>query len=445
MNTGSKDKPGRLNRYDALLWLSVLIVFAALETFLVPGALQPLLSLALGVLLLGIFWRKKLLSEYAVRGLAALAGAFILLNLGFTSLRVSTGQVDPGAPWTEIDRLLERHFTGSALIAVDGQPYLDRSYAYADRSRLAPNKPQTQFMIGSTTKMFTAMGIMILRERGLLDPGDPICLYLPDCPPTWQRVTIEHLLTHSSGIPDFTRVLDPQVPEGTSFVRRSILQVQASFRFFSYLRQPATAEKIIAENRDDPLEFEPGARFKYSNTGYLLLGYIIESVSGQSYAEFIEQEIFFPLQMTASGYGRQAPGLAVGYVNTFFQSFYIDISRAGAAGGLHSTTGDLLKWDQALNGETLVKKSTLEEIFAPRVKINEDVGLRYSGLSYGYGWMVGRENGRPVAMHGGSISGYLSNFVRYPQDKVTIILLTNDGRTNLGLITNEIAKQLGLK
>jgi CubicO group peptidase (beta-lactamase class C family) len=445
MNTGSKDNFRRPNRYDIILWLTVLIAFAVLEIFFIPGTLQPLMSLALGALLLGIFWRKKLVTRYAVSGLAVLTGAFTLVNLGILSLQVSGGQVDPGSPWVEIDRLLEEHFTGSALVAVDGRPYLERSYAYADRSRLVPNTPQTQFMIGSTTKMFTAMGIMILRDRGMLELSDPICLYLPDCPPAWQPVNIEHLLTHTSGIPDFTQILDPQVPEGTTLVKRSILKVQAGIRFFSYIRQPATAAKIIVENRDNPLEFEPGARFKYSNTGYLLLGYIIERVSGQPYDGFIVQEIFIPLQMTASGYGKQSPDLAVGYINTIFQSYYIDISRAGAAGGLHSTTGDLLKWDQALDGELLVKKSTLDEIFAPRVPIDDAVGQRYSGLSYSYGWMVGWENEHPVAMHGGSISGYLSNFVRYPQDKVTIILLTNDGRTNLGLITNEITKQLGLR
>jgi len=144
--------------------------------------------------------------------------------------------------------------------------------------------------------------------------------------------------------------------------------------------------------------------------------------------------------MDSSGYGHQTSDLATGYINSFFKTYYIDISRIHGAGGLYSTVDDLYKWDQALYGEQLVKKETLGEIFTPRVPLQGS-----SDLSYAYGWFVGEENGHPVVMHPGSIGGYASFLIRYPKDKISIILLSNDQRVDFGTIINEIDKKLGLK
>jgi CubicO group peptidase (beta-lactamase class C family) len=434
------DKAGRINRFDLILYFTILIVFGVLEFIAPPCALQPVVSLLIAIPLLAIFLAKKLVTKYAVFRSMILIGAFTLVNVSMMNLHITTGWVDSKSPWPEIDRLLDEQFVGSALIAKDGKIYLNKSYSYADRNRFIPNTHTTKFLIGSMTKQFTAMGILMLRDQGKLELEGPICQYLPECPQAWGPVKIFHLLTHTSGIADPTQIIDPQVPEGTPFIDRYALKIRGALKFFHYIQQPATVSKVIEENKDIPLEFLPGEKFKYSNSGYVLLGYIIENVSGKPYGDFIEEEIFNPLKMNNSGYGNQAPNLATSYINSTFKSYYIDISRAHGAGGLYSTVDDLYQWDQALYGEQLVKQGTLDEIFTPRVTIQGD-----QDMSYAYGWMVGEGNGRPVIMHGGSIGGYNSVLIRYPKDKISIILLSNDQRANFGIIIDEIIKKLGLK
>lgn len=426
---------GKLNPFELGLHLTMLVVFTLLECIAPPSALQPLVSLLIGVPLLAILLAKKLVTKYAVLGLLVLMGAFILGNAIWMSAHVTTGWVDSKSPWSEVDRLLDGRFSGAALLAVDGKVTLEKGYSYGDRNRLIPNTPTTQFMIGSMTKQFTALGVLILRDRGELQLDDPICRYLPDCPQAWNGVSIYHLLTHSSGIIDTVQGFDPQASQGMS-----IRRLQGALKFLRSLQQPADVSTIIDENKNIPLEFQPGEKFKYSNLGYMLLGYIIESVSGKNYGDFIREEIFIPLEMSRSGYGNRAPGLATGYINSWFKTYYMDISRAHAAGGLYSTIDDLYKWDQSLYSEKLVKKETLAELFAPRISTQNP-----AGLSYAYGWVVGQANGHPVTMHGGSIGGYLSYIIRYPQDRITIILLSNDQSVDFGALVVEIDKKLGLK
>jgi hypothetical protein len=148
----------------------------------------------------------------------------------------------------------------------------EKGYDLADKDANIPNTPQTRFRIGSITKQFTAMAILILQDRGKLHLQDPICLYVSDCPQDWQPITIENLLTHTSGIPDYINSPD----------------------FVATWTEPATPEELIARFKDMPLEFPPGSRFKYSNSGYALLGYITERVSGESYATFLRENIFVP-------------------------------------------------------------------------------------------------------------------------------------------------------
>lgn len=428
------------NRIDLIFYFILLIVFRILQFIAPPSALQPVVSLLLGIPVLAIFLVRKLVTKYAAYGLVILFGAFMLENVGLMSLNATAGWVDAKSPWPEIDRLLNEKFIGSALLAKDGKIYLEKSYSFADRNRLIPNTHTTKFMIGSMTKQFTAMGILILRDQDKLELEDSICQYLPECSQAWRQVKIYHLLTHTSGIIDPMQLFDAQVPQGTPFIDKYVLKIQRVYKFFRYIRQPATASKVIEAYKNTPLEFLPGEKFYYSNLGYVLLGYIIENVSGKSYGDFIEDEIFIPLKMNDSGYGHQAPNLATGYINAYFKTYYIDISKIHGAGGLYSTVDDLYRWDQALYEERLVKKETLDEIFTPRVSIR---GSR--DLSYAYGWVVGQENGHPIVANAGSIGGYSSYLIRYPEDKISIILLSNDQRVDFGTITNEIDKMLGLK
>ncbi len=186
-------------------------------------------------------------------------------------------------------------FNGSVLVAWNGRVILSKGYGMADNTFNIPNTPQTKFFIGSITKQFTAACIMILIERNLLKLDDPIIMYLPDYPrPNGDKITIRHLLTHTSGIPDYTNF--PEV-----ILKRT---------------QPLSTEYLIDLFKNWPLEFEPGSKFSYSNSGYLLLGEIIEKISGQSYEAFLEHEILKPLGMNDSGYARREaayPNRASGY------------------------------------------------------------------------------------------------------------------------------------
>src|SRR5579884_3801699 len=164
--------------------------------------------------------------------------------------------------------------SGAVLVAQNGMLF-SKGYSLADKDARIPNTPQTRFRIGSITKQFTAMAILILQQDGKLHVQDRICLYIPNCPQDWQPITIEQLLTHTSGIPDYTNFPD----------------------FVATWTQPTTPEQLIARFENMPLEFSPGSVFRYSSSGYILLGYIIERVTGESYATFLQQNIFDPLKM----------------------------------------------------------------------------------------------------------------------------------------------------
>ena len=322
----------------------------------------------------------------------------------------------PTSPYisTEIDTVLgnlaqQSLFTGSVLIAKQGRVLLSQGYGLADREWNIPNKPQTRFRLGSLTKQFTAMAILILESQGKLNVKDPICKYIPDCPSTWEAITIKHLLTHTSGIPDFLSFAD----------------------YPSTRNVPSTPVQTIARFKDKPLEFQPGEKFSYSNSGYIVLGYIIKQVSGQTYEDFLKQSIFTPLNLRDTGYDHNSNSLAVGYPDRYstLPADFIDMSIPYAAGGLYSTVEDLYRWEQSLSTDHLVPKTYLDEMFAPQVAIPD------SGLAYGYGWITGKDPlGRSINAHSGGIEGFASTIARYPDDQVTIIILSNQQDKNVELI-----------
>jgi len=288
-------------------------------------------------------------------------------------------------------------FSGSVLAARDGQIILSQGYGLADRDKKTPNTAQTRYRIYSITKQFTAMAILMLQERGKLNVQNPVCNYISNCPAAWKEITIHHLLTHTSGIPDFESRADYDATKATL-----ILPDQTTLRF-----------------KDKPLSFQPGEKWSYNNFGYILLGKIIEQASGQSYEDFLQKNIFEPLKMADTGYDHNRTDLAVGYANqTTIKAGDIDMSGPYAAGGLYSTVEDLYRWDQALYTEQLVPQKVLDAMFTAHASIRD-------GFSYGYGWFIGKYHNRRSIFHTGGSAGYRSRIDRYPDDKVTVIVLTN--------------------
>jgi CubicO group peptidase (beta-lactamase class C family) len=293
----------------------------------------------------------------------------------------------------------ESDFTGSALVARGDNILISKGYGEADRAKKTPNTAQTKFRIASVTKEFTSMAILILQAEGRLNVHDRICNYISDCPSTWQAITIHHLLTHTSGIPDYYS--SPGWENFTSMVM--------------------SPSDIITQFKDKPLDFQPSAGWKYSNSGYVLLGHIIEQVSGMTYGEFLQEKIFSPLKMMDSGYLGDVEGMAVGYakVDTVTPAKFEDPSGLFASGGLYSTTGDLYLWDKALYTDILISKELREVMLTPHA----DVPL--ADNKYGYGWFIGDTVGHPMVGHTGRIEGFTSFNAYYPEDKTAVVVLCN--------------------
>jgi len=345
----------------------------------------------------------------SMRGAAILAGSLILVVVLSTTTCVAqdiAAKVDEYiSPYLKIG-----NFSGSILIAKEGRILLSKGYGMADLEHDVPNTPQTIFRLGSVTKQFTSMAIMQLQEKGRLNVDDPIAKYLPTYP-NGEEITIHHLLTHTSGIPDFGDFPD---------LRKTIMI-------------PSPLEKTVQRFKDKPLEFTPGEKFKYSNSGYILLGYIIEKVCGTSYEEFLEENIFQPLNMMSSGYDHHDTLLkhrASGYSivgGGLTNAAYIDMSIPHAAGALYSTVEDLYLWDRVLYTEKLVKKSSLDKMFTP-----------FKG-NYAYGWNVLSLFDRKVINHGGGIDGFRTNIARYVDDDVCIVVLSNIETAPVDKISKDLA------
>jgi CubicO group peptidase (beta-lactamase class C family) len=304
-----------------------------------------------------------------------------------------------------------RHFSGSVLVTSDGMPLFSKGYGLANAEHQVANTPETKFRLGSITKQFTAMAILILQEQGKLAVEDPIGKYLDDAPKAWETVTIHHLLTHTGGIPSYTSQPD--------YVKK--------------MAHPETVTSMIARFKDKPLDFKPGEKFTYSNSGYFLLGAIIEKVSGQSYEAFLKAAIFDPLDMKDTGYDHPSTVLAhraSGYTrkgDVLQNAAYLDMAQPYAAGSLYSTTLDLAKWDRALNDGALISRDSMTRMFTPEKN------------DYAYGWSVTTRSNRKEIAHGGGINGFATDIVRYPDQKVCVVVLCNVLPANPGKIARDLA------
>lgn len=315
---------------------------------------------------------------------------------------------------TDLDKTLQelsaaQQFSGSILIAKDGQVILSKGYDLANRDKKISNdSKQTRYPILGITKQFTAMAIMLLQEQGKLNVQDSICATLKDCPETWQAITIHHLLTQTSGIPDLTE---------------------------KYLTQNTKSsiplEQMIAETKKLPLDSQPGEKYIVEDISYILLGKVIEAASGQSYGAFLQKNIFEPLQMLNTGFDPNRTDLAVGYADKASTAEPFNLWVEFSAGGLYSTVEDLYLYDQALYTDKLVPQKVLNTISTSYVQSERE------GFGYGYGWYVGLDKPHINKVFR-DLNGFNTTFRRYQDDKLTIIVLLNQQDNDLVTVANSI-------
>lgn len=318
--------------------------------------------------------------------------------------------------------ILERNgrFSGAVLVARDGEVILRKGYGYADVERRIPYTPATQHQIASISKMFTAMAALRLRDDGKLRLSDSVCDHVLPCPEAWQPVTVQHLMHHTSGIPDYEEKLG-----------------LGSEAYLAYMAEPNASRRIVDEARSLPLDFQPGKSFKYSNTGYILLAYIVQQAAGIPFHEYVIRQILEPSGMEESGtlgLPTRPRSLAEGYaygplgwapasndclcVQQLRRMPHLPYSPPQGDAWMYSTVDDLYRWGRIMDGQGWLDRDRIAEIETPGATI-EGIG------GYGDGWFVGTKFDRTLVEHSGGLPGYVSNFQRYVDDKVTIILFSN--------------------
>ena len=295
---------------------------------------------------------------------------------------------------------------GVALAVIsNGEIVLARGYGLANVEHQAPVKPETIFQSGSMGKQFTATAVMMLVEDGKISLDDKLTKYFTEAPETWNKITVRHLLTHTSGMTDYPRDFD--------------------------LRRDYTEDELVKRIKTIPLAFEPGEKWSYSNLAYVMLGVLIHKVSGKFYGDFLQERVFKPLGMSTARVISEAdivPNRAAGYrtVNGQLknQDWVSPSLNTTADGALYLTVYDMAKWDAALYTEKLLKRASLNEMWTP-VKLND--GKTHA---YGFGWALGEVRGHRVVEHGGSWQGFKSHISRYLDDKLTVVVFANHARAN---------------
>ncbi|WP_432200200.1 serine hydrolase domain-containing protein [Erythrobacter sp. W53] len=294
-------------------------------------------------------------------------------------------------------------YMGAVLVAKGDEVLLNHAWGSANLEWQIANTNETRFRIGSVTKQFTAVSILLLQERGMLSVKAPISQYLDDTPEAWNAITVHDLLQHTSGISNVTSL--------DEFGTRKFL--------------PTTQDELIAMFADLPLEFEPGSKWAYSNSNFVLLSRIVENVSQQNYSEFIEANLLEPLEMQSTGIDRSASILqrrASGYSPSqhgIVNADYVNMAIPTGAGALYSTTGDLLKWHRGLFGGALLNEESLSQLTTP----SEHDAVQ--GARYAMGLLVTDSPEGPVIWHGGGIEGF-NAFLGYDQNTQTsVVVLAN--------------------
>jgi CubicO group peptidase (beta-lactamase class C family) len=320
-------------------------------------------------------------------------------------------------------------FSGAILVARNGAIILRQGYGFADVEKQIPYTPDTQHEVASISKMFTAMAALKLQEQGKLRLDEPVCKYLDDCPEAWKPVTIQQLIRHTSGIPDYEEKLE-----------------LGSDNYLGFMTQPNTSARIVENAKKQALDFKPGEKFHYSNTGYIVLGYVLQKAADMPFSEYIEKNLLQPAGMKRSGVlgTKDAPkSLATGY--TFGDIGWektlagypltaghlkkmprLELTPPAGDAWLYSTVDDLYRWSQAMEGNGVITAAAINETFT-------------AGLgNYGYGWFIDNGFGRKRTRHNGMLPGYTSDFIRFPDEKITIIIFSNLDRAPLSRIMRDV-------
>jgi CubicO group peptidase (beta-lactamase class C family) len=344
-----------------------------------------------------------------MRKTALIISILLCAGVGLTAAPSLPQSQAPAPLAAQLDQLLSSVYKsgepGAALLIMkDGQVLVRKAYGMADLELGVSLEPDMVFRIGSMTKQFTAVAILMLMEQGKLALADPITKFLPDYPTQGKTITVEHLLTHTSGIQSYTDMAS----------------------WLPLMRKDLSLTELINLFKDQPMQFAPGERWRYNNSGFILLGAIIEKVTGTTYETFVKKNIFDPLGLKHTTYGsvtrvipRRIPGYGPGANNTFLNAEYISMTQPYAAGSLLSSVDDLAAWNMALLSGKLIKRETLERAWTP-YKLNDGTSTRY-----GFGWAVGAYEGHRTIEHGGGIPGFTSSGILFPEDRLCVIMLTN--------------------
>ena len=333
-------------------------------------------------------------------------GPFLLLVFLVTSsCLISLGQKASDIE-SKLDEYLKSannayRFNGVALVMHSNSVILNKGYGFSDMSAQIVNRPDTRFPILSITKTFTSTIVLKLQDEKKLSVKDKLTRYFPDYP-NGSTITIHHLLTHSSGIYNYT---------GDVGVEDSAI-----------VNHPISKDRVLSQFRDKPLDFSPGKYYSYNNSGYFLLGLIIEKVTGKPYETVVNEYIFDPLEMTQSGFdfinlpkAIRAQGYQFWNKEKAIPYSHYDSTFAYSAGSIYSTTNDMLKWAKAVTGKGILTSKTWEFAFKPKIR------------NYGYGWQTGQFFGKKYVKHSGGYPGFMSEFIYYPDENLVIVLLNNFG------------------
>jgi CubicO group peptidase (beta-lactamase class C family) len=349
-------------------------------------------------------------------GLTALHIARIFHREAAAALLLEKG-ADANIPMPAKDRIADWIITrvvagdcpaAVVLVARDGKILYEKGFGYASLESKTPATPQTIFRIGSVTKQFTAAAVLRLQEQGKLRIEDKLSKFIPDYP-RGDEVTLYHLLTHTSGIHNYTS-------------KPNLDQIMTT---------GATAEEMIRSFQNDPYDFDPGEKHQYSNSGYFLLGYIVEQVSGQALGDYLRDTFFLPLGMKSTGLHRRGLALhpeAVGYScvgGKVQRALDPDMSSAGGAGALYSTVGDLCRWNEALFNGRVISPSSLDAALTPCVLADGRPANATGGPGYGFGLTIAEHGGLKVISHGGAGPGFASHLMRVYDKKLTVAVLVN--------------------
>lgn len=321
------------------------------------------------------------------------------------------------------------NFTGAVLIAKGDRVIFRKGYGYADVDKRVPFTADTQHEVASVSKMFTAMAALKLRDARKLRLADSICMYLDDCPEIWKPITVDELIHHTSGIPDY------EDPLGLG-----------SKAYMEFMTKPDAMVRIVTDARSKPLDFPPGTKFSYSNTAYDLLSYIVQRAAGKPFAEYVRSTLLRPAGMIHSGViGVDSPKNletaytwdelgwektlgGVSFTDGFMQRVAnLPLTQPEGDAWLFTTLDDLFTWSRVMDGGKLVPAPEVAEVFTPELG------------NYGFGWFVDKSFDRVQYGHTGALPGRLTNFIKFPDDSATIIIFSNSDRGRMASATHDLS------